>query len=968
MVDLKLSDFTKTLLVTLIPTTLVMILIIASIGYTIFAGEYKFFDKMTDVITETITTDLESSFNKIINLSKTTAAQLSNINPDQEDARAEADEVIKSILKSSLIANYAWFVFEPNAFDNRDLQSGRFMKSYQVKDKTVDEINFFSENDLKNYKSSLKFETDKPRFDGRFLIGKGSNNENIFAMVYLHPIIRDGKTIGTVAFGVDYKYLIRALSAFENRAGQVTLMVTWSGDAVYYDAEDFRYVYDKLLNFVNSPSLDASIAIGKTYSKREHTAFFEGLCYVRSKPINFELINERYSLVYIAEIEAVNKSASVFFIKVIFGAVIVLVITVIFAILTGQSKENFVAKQKMINRRKELKREIFEFADGAGYEMGRSLRKIELLTYETNKISKQRIQFLSTISHELRTPMNAIIGISRFLAEDLKDEVAKNHAQEINIAAQALLVTINHILDFAKIEAGKYKIVERNFSVKSFIYKVNTVVEFLAKEKVVELEISVSKNVPECLYGDDMVLGQIVVEFLSSAIENSNNCKIILNVDYKDEKLEFRLCNTEDGVLSEYFDKVNTIQNLEDDETMGVALKILIIKKFIELIKADLSLVKNDVYGDTIYLDVHFLEGDASKLEEKSYKMFEAPSAKVLVIDDFEMNLTVIQTLLDSHEIKSDVQTSARVGIELLKNNDYDLVIMDHMMPDLDGMEAVKIIRELGGKFKDIPIIVATANIVHDIGDEYFKAGFNDIVLKPIESHRFIKILNKWLPSEKIVYSREKEDIEFNVPIELNETLKKMNNLGGLDISKGLARVNNNQDVYVRTIRIFQTTLVQKIQNMQKYLGTQSLGELATDAHGIKGSLANIGESQIAPIAKEMEFAAKDKDFGRCQSLMPVLVKQLSDFSEVLTQVLAKNDEEREIGGKELLKNVTEGVIIYLNDFDRASALTELLKLQKFSFGYEIDLKLAELNSATESYDYDFGIKVAEEILDLLQR
>jgi signal transduction histidine kinase len=382
---------------------------------------------------------------------------------------------------------------------------------------------------------------------------------------------------------------------------------------------------------------------------------------------------------------------------------------------------------------------------------------------------KQRVEtansiksdFLAVMSHEIRTPMNAILGLNEILSRTVRDSSQAKHLRDIKKSAQSLLTIINDILDFSKIEAGKMEIINSNYSLRSLLENLNTIFTMLFKEKPLPLVFNLDPRLPDMVYGDENRVRQILTNLLSNAMKYTREGHVDFSASFtslNDEgTLRFDVKDTGIGIREEDREKLfkpfEQLDIRKNRNVVGTGLGLAICYRLCRLMGGRLSLESEYGRGSTFSVELPFLapHEEFRNVEEEGMVEFTAPAARVLVVDDIEINLTVCEAMLEYFKIKPDLVQSGRAAIEMAAKNSYDIIFMDHMMPEMDGIESARGIRELGSAGERVPIIALTANVINGAERMFLDNQFNGFLSKPLEIKTLNLCLRKWLPKEKIL-------------------------------------------------------------------------------------------------------------------------------------------------------------------------------------------------------------------------
>lgn len=392
--------------------------------------------------------------------------------------------------------------------------------------------------------------------------------------------------------------------------------------------------------------------------------------------------------------------------------------------------------------------------------------------------------FLANMSHEIRTPINAILGMDTMILRECNDNEILEYAGNIQSASQTLLSLINDILDFSKIETGKLELVAGDYALSSLINDVYHMLISKAKEKGLALNIESDKNLPAKLYGDEVRIRQIIVNILNNAIKYTQKGSVTLTVEMSDMPdhsndsksenitdkntiITFRIADTGIGIkkenISHLFDSFSRFDEEKNKYIEGTGLGLAITKQLVDLMNGEI--VVTSEYGKGSVFTVSIPQkivsdlkiGDISeKYNEPSNKKkkkstFTAPDANVLVVDDVRMNINVFKALLKRTEINVDSAMSGSEALDMIKEKKYDIIFLDHMMPDMDGIETYQNMKMLeDNPNKDTTVVMLTANAIMGAKEEYLGIGFSDYLSKPVQAPKLESMILKYLPEELV--------------------------------------------------------------------------------------------------------------------------------------------------------------------------------------------------------------------------
>jgi len=386
------------------------------------------------------------------------------------------------------------------------------------------------------------------------------------------------------------------------------------------------------------------------------------------------------------------------------------------------------------------------------------LIRVDAARNKADMESRYKSAFLANMSHEIRTPMNAIIGMTELLTNEQLNERQMGFIDDIWVSAHSLLSVINNILDLSKIESGKFTLTPVNYDFRLLIDNVISMFKYVADKKGLEFRYEGIGDLPEYLYGDDLRLRQVLTNICGNAIKYTEQGYVKLRISVTGGNLVFEVSDTGMGIRKEDLPKLfGAFERMEIEKNRnitGTGLGLSISRSFVEMMGGHILVESEYGHGSVFTIVIPAVLGDKAKVKSvkalKKERTLYAPNANILVVDDNAFNLRVAEGLLELFKINTETAFSGKEAIGLVQKNNFDLVFMDHMMPEMDGAEAVGIIRKLGGKYKSLPIIALTADAVQGAKEMFLSSGFNGFISKPIDIQELNEILREWLPPEKI--------------------------------------------------------------------------------------------------------------------------------------------------------------------------------------------------------------------------
>ncbi len=517
--------------------------------------------------------------------------------------------------------------------------------------------------------------------------------------------------------------------------------------------------------------------------------------------------------------------------------------------------------------------------------------------------NRAKSDFLANMSHEIRTPINAVLGMNEMVlregrrAQDLvKDEsqevreALKNinvYSNDVESAGHNLLAIVNDILDFSKIEAGRMDLIEAPYQLSSLLNDLSNMILLKAQDKGLEFSIEVDQSLPDELCGDEVRVRQVLINILNNAVKYTErgSVKLSLRGDVQDDSKIILTAVVEDtgiGIKSEdlekLFVKFGRLEMERNSTVEGTGLGLVITQRLLEMMDGSID-VKSE-YGQgsvfTITIPQKVVSektlGDfqarfeSNVLESGAYReSFRAPEARILIVDDTKINLTVASNLLKNTQLQIDTANSGAEAVDMASKISYDAILMDQRMPEMEGTEALHRIRDLeGAASREAPVICLTADAVVGAKERYLAEGFSDYLTKPIDSHSLEKMLIKHLPQNKVQRVREEQESKRSDegPKDDYENLVS----AGIDPREGLANCQNDDEFYKSLLKEFALEEKDKSENLKKCYSSENWHDYSIYAHALKSSSRTIGALELSEIAAKLEKAANEGDADTVRS------------------------------------------------------------------------------------------------------
>ena len=498
--------------------------------------------------------------------------------------------------------------------------------------------------------------------------------------------------------------------------------------------------------------------------------------------------------------------------------------------------------------------------------------------------SLAKSQFLANMSHEIRTPLNAILGMSE-LALRATDSGAKDDCLlDIRSSGRNLLENINSILDLSKIEAGKMEITPQNYHILSTLHDTITVLGMRAREKNLDFQAQVSEIIPAVLYGDNVSLSHIIMNLGSNAVKYTPSGSVTMMVGWEDAPRDgedgYLIIHMEDtgvGIRGEdmpyLFESYGRLEDRVNRHIEGTGLGLPICQMLTQLMGGQLGVQSTYGEGSDFWVRIpqkivdptpcgHY-RTEPVRESVSDYHSFTAPECVVLLVDDQEINRKVARGLLQPYGMEVVEAANGPEALNLVTQIWPDLILLDHMMPGMDGVEVAKRIRKQGQKnpcFALVPIVALTANAMKGVRETFLANGFNDFLPKPVELEKLDAVLRAWLPPEKQLPAAPAETAPPLTPEPVPEDLR---DLPGIDAAAGMGYCGT-AELYRQTLLLFRDQLPQRLERLEAALANENLGDYIIEAHSLKSAARWIGAEEAGARAEALEHAAKE---GRSESL-----------------------------------------------------------------------------------------------------
>ena len=520
--------------------------------------------------------------------------------------------------------------------------------------------------------------------------------------------------------------------------------------------------------------------------------------------------------------------------------------------------------------------------------------------------SEAKAKFLASMSHEIRTPINAVLGIDEMIAKETNEAHIREYADDIQTAGRNLLAIINDILDYSKIESGKMTIVPMEYDLASVINDSCNMVKIRANKKGLELTIDCDDKLPSRLLGDEIRIRQILINLLTNAIKYTKEGRVILKIrgvdaDASDIRLVFSVIDTGIGIKPEaiphLFDSFSRVDDSDTHQIEGSGLGLAIVKELLDLMNGTVTVDSTYGIGSTFtvtipqkvvsYAPIGNLTTAVSRGAQAAMEdNFMAPGARILIVDDVPINIKVFCGLLKDTLIDIDTASSGRECIAKVNSNTYDIIFLDHMMPDLNGVDTLSEIHTMdSNSIKKTPVIMLTANAILGAKEDYLNMGFDDYLSKPIQKDKLLFLVKKYLP-EDLLLSKEAATVASHID--------NVDEITFLNTKQGLAYHSQDVGFYMEILHAYheddRSNAIQNHYNEKDWKNYQIM------VHALSSASKLIGAEVVSAKAKELELAVKREDIDfvyahhmETMALYKELLHKLSNlFSPVIRTTVAQ--------------------------------------------------------------------------------
>lgn len=599
--------------------------------------------------------------------------------------------------------------------------------------------------------------------------------------------------------------------------------------------------------------------------------------------------------------------------------------------------------------------------------------------------NSNKYSFISDVAHGIRTPMNVIWGNCELIQQEQVNLKVREYAQDIKSASKQLLDVVNDALDIVRLDEKVLELIEEEYNFLSVINECAAYVRSIAKEKELECIVNYDKELPYKLYGDRRRITQIMKKLLQNAVQSTKKGSITIDVGFKaleNMKVELIITVTDTGagILSEEMKLIfgladRTVNTNKKRSIEGTGISLVLSKGLAGLMGGDITVEARyregtaytaRVIQETIGISTiedHIDDSDLSGFDVRI--PFKVTEAKALIVDDNIINAKVAAHLMKQYGLDTDIADNGESAVSLIQRIHYDLIFMDHMMPDLDGTDITKIIREMVGfsmediqHLKQVPIIVLTANTELGAEEMFIREGMNDYLPKPIEIKNLERILRTWLPESRIQYETE-FDIKSSGLTQLFISL-------GINYKEALENLEGNLDEYNSVLYSFFKNGPANIKALRTAMENKDYTSFLITLRGILGVLQTIGADNLYYQGRELETACKEEKSALFESETIKLIEEYRKVLEALRNFIPEDEEykgEKAVISKDELVKLLRNLISVIQEYQIDEATQMFYELAQRS--YEDDDIMEQLHNAENDFINSFKYT---EVIDTLTK
>ena len=618
------------------------------------------------------------------------------------------------------------------------------------------------------------------------------------------------------------------------------------------------------------------------------------------------------------------------------------------------------------------------------------IEEIKRVREQAEQANIAKSAFLANMSHEIRTPMNAIVGFSDIIMEESRGQKVYEYACDIKSSSRNLLTLINDILDLSKVESGKMELLPSKYHVKTLVNEVLNMMDIVASRHGLRVLSEFDMSIPCRYLGDEGRIKQILINILNNALKFTKEGYVKISVagalqEEGVECLSFRIEDTGCGIreqdLEAIFENFRQVDSMRNRSVEGTGLGLSISKRLVDLMKGTIEV--ESVYGEGTAFIMKIPqkimdERPLSEVPEEEVKIeeqlepFIAEDCKALVTDDNLINRKVVRTFLQSYGMVMDEAESGMEAIKLVKETRYDIIFMDHMMPVMDGIETVQIIRNECGENGVLPVIIAlTANAMGGVRETFLNNGFQDFITKPLDRKMLHEALQRWIPADRRTPSKTwfgGGEASASRNMEFRDIL-----IEGIDTDELAGIYSGSVEDYQELLDLYCLDGKRKLALFRELLDKGDYKTYGIEVHALKSASANVGAMKLSKIAREQESAVARGDETFVDSHAGQL---LAEYEQQISCIRKYLDESRQAGtdkdGEEiekskLLQEIKEA-LGSLENFRSKQCAGKLDEILQYRLHEDTKSKLTEIKEQLRLYEDEAAEQLLRELITQIEK
>lgn len=602
---------------------------------------------------------------------------------------------------------------------------------------------------------------------------------------------------------------------------------------------------------------------------------------------------------------------------------------------------------------------------------------LEEAKIEAQSANKAKSAFLANMSHEIRTPINVMLGMNEMIYRESENEEIRQYAKSIERSGGYLISLINNVLDISRIESGKMEIEEGKYELRQLLEEIMLIGEKQAEQKGLKIQLNVEETLPNHLIGDVIHIKQVLLNLINNAIKYTKEGQIdikVLRDDHKEKRqIIFEVKDTGIGIKEEnlqiLFDSFTRVDLKKNQRIEGTGLGLAIAKQLTEQMGGKIRVESIYGKGSSFFVELPMKEASEERIKDIHWKekkkerrrSFVAPKARILVVDDNKENLMVVRSLLKRTAIFVDTATSGMECVEKVRENTYDLILLDYMMPQMDGIDTIKELKK--DPHFQLPVIALSADVTKGIEQTFLKEGFCAYLSKPVIWSQLEDALIKYLRKDLVFV--QQDDIT-HLEISDKEMMKIKDELEKNDIymEEGLKLLDGDFMQYRKLMEFFAEYQENQMKQMDEFICQnmkESLGDLTRMMHTLKSNAKAIGAMNLYEIAKDLELRGKRKDIDYITSAYQLLkfewkriLNTTKEFLEMTQNIVIISNGQTDQNMQEYSKEeAMEKLKIAVTRYQAKEAKEQIQYLLEDENDIKIQKTLRKIENAIDQLDFD---------------